>query len=346
MRHLTAALGLSLLAGLAGLPAHADTGVGLRLSDVAVDKPIVTVALRTVPGAKALALVQDGMVLQRYAPPANSPEGLVPVSLQPGTGAISLTARAYGPEGQILGESPPLQLDPQAFAPEPLSLAADADRVDVTMPAVTIASLTPAVTDDGLPGATVTVTLNGQQVHRAFLPRHGHLALPRLPLALGKNELRIEQSNAWGRREIQPVRAYNLGESIGYSTYALVDKENYSLYWVRDGKLKGIYPIATGRPRTPTPVGTYVMGKKEIMPHPHTGWGVMRLLIYDLSRNGRRHWGGYAIHGTDQPSSIGKEASHGCVRMFNEDILKRSSEMPLETRVIIRAQLPVYIDEL
>jgi len=68
------------------------------------------------------------------------------------------------------------------------------------------------------------------------------------------------------------------------------------------------------------------MGRKETMPTPYTGWGVLRMLIYSVSPSGRRHWGGYAIHGTDQPSSIGKEASHGCVRMFNEDVLKLSSE--------------------
>jgi L,D-transpeptidase ErfK/SrfK len=31
-------------------------------------------------------------------------------------------------------------------------------------------------------------------------------------------------------------------------------------------------------------------------------------------------WPGYAIHGTNAPASIGKPASHGCVRMYPEDI--------------------------
>ena len=30
--------------------------------------------------------------------------------------------------------------------------------------------------------------------------------------------------------------------------------------------------------------------------------------------------GEYAIHGTNQPGSIGHFVSHGCIRMFNEDI--------------------------
>jgi L,D-transpeptidase ErfK/SrfK len=31
-------------------------------------------------------------------------------------------------------------------------------------------------------------------------------------------------------------------------------------------------------------------------------------------------WSGYAIHGTDKPDSIGRRGSHGCLRMYPEDI--------------------------
>jgi lipoprotein-anchoring transpeptidase ErfK/SrfK len=30
-------------------------------------------------------------------------------------------------------------------------------------------------------------------------------------------------------------------------------------------------------------------------------------------------WGIYGIHGTNKPWSIGQAASHGCVRMYNQD---------------------------
>ena len=29
---------------------------------------------------------------------------------------------------------------------------------------------------------------------------------------------------------------------------------------------------------------------------------------------------GYGIHGTNRPTSIGKAASHGCIRMRNQDV--------------------------
>jgi L,D-transpeptidase ErfK/SrfK len=33
-------------------------------------------------------------------------------------------------------------------------------------------------------------------------------------------------------------------------------------------------------------------------------------------------WKGYAIHGTNQPYSIGRRDSHGCIRMYPEDIAR------------------------
>jgi len=44
---------------------------------------------------------------------------------------------------------------------------------------------------------------------------------------------------------------------------------------------------------------------------------------------------GYALHGTDVPSSIGTAASHGCVRLRNEDIEILYSIVPVGTPVYI-----------
>ncbi len=43
----------------------------------------------------------------------------------------------------------------------------------------------------------------------------------------------------------------------------------------------------------------------------------------------------YGIHGTNNPASIGKNVSHGCIRMFNHDVLELSSRVPIGTRVAI-----------
>ena len=44
----------------------------------------------------------------------------------------------------------------------------------------------------------------------------------------------------------------------------------------------------------------------------------------------------YRIHGTMDPSSIGKATSAGCIRLFNQDIMDLFDEIPNGTRVKVR----------
>ncbi|MBV0891300.1 L,D-transpeptidase [Paracoccus sp. Z118] len=46
----------------------------------------------------------------------------------------------------------------------------------------------------------------------------------------------------------------------------------------------------------------------------------------------------YRIHGTMDPSSVGKATSAGCIRLFNQDILDLFDETPLGTRVKVRTR--------
>jgi lipoprotein-anchoring transpeptidase ErfK/SrfK len=46
--------------------------------------------------------------------------------------------------------------------------------------------------------------------------------------------------------------------------------------------------------------------------------------------------GEYAIHGTNQPSSIGRFVSYGCIRMFNEDIQDLYQRVSVGTQVIVQ----------
>jgi lipoprotein-anchoring transpeptidase ErfK/SrfK len=45
--------------------------------------------------------------------------------------------------------------------------------------------------------------------------------------------------------------------------------------------------------------------------------------------------GNYAIHGTNDPSSIGRYVSHGCIRMFNQDIVDLYGRVPVGTPVYV-----------
>jgi lipoprotein-anchoring transpeptidase ErfK/SrfK len=70
------------------------------------------------------------------------------------------------------------------------------------------------------------------------------------------------------------------------------------------------------------------------------------LVIPPYGTNQRKYFGtlgsnrlylgdGYGIHGTDVPTSIGRAASHGCVRVRNEDAELLFRIVPLGTPVYI-----------
>lgn len=46
----------------------------------------------------------------------------------------------------------------------------------------------------------------------------------------------------------------------------------------------------------------------------------------------------YRIHGTNEPMSIGKRASSGCIRMLNQDIKEVFSYSPIGTRVLVMSE--------
>jgi lipoprotein-anchoring transpeptidase ErfK/SrfK len=59
---------------------------------------------------------------------------------------------------------------------------------------------------------------------------------------------------------------------------------------------------------------------------PHNPMGVAAMTLSGLD---------YAIHGTNQPSSIGHFVSHGCIRMFNEDVSDLFARVGVGTPVVV-----------
>jgi len=89
-----------------------------------------------------------------------------------------------------------------------------------------------------------------------------------------------------------------------------------------NGKVVKVYPIAVGKQTTPSPTGsfhiasrvqrpTYYHAGKVVGPGPQNPVGTRWMGLGYL---------GYGIHGTNVPASIGKAASHGCIRMRNRDV--------------------------
>ncbi|MGA2633719.1 MAG: L,D-transpeptidase [Terracidiphilus sp.] len=102
----------------------------------------------------------------------------------------------------------------------------------------------------------------------------------------------------------------------------VVSLEDRKLALVENGQVKKVYSVAVGKPSTPSPVGTFTIERRAVNPTYHHGGKT----IPPGPGNpvGTRWMGlsihGYGIHGTNEPKSIGKAASHGCIRMAKADL--------------------------
>lgn len=95
--------------------------------------------------------------------------------------------------------------------------------------------------------------------------------------------------------------------SILFSITINTTSKTLALY--RNGRFFKAYPIAVGKPTTPTPMGTFTIINKQINPGGPFGSRWMGL--------SKPHYG---IHGTNNPPSIGTAASNGCIRMYANDV--------------------------
>ena len=86
------------------------------------------------------------------------------------------------------------------------------------------------------------------------------------------------------------------------------------------------YPIASGAWKTPSPMGSFIINGRFMTEM--SGFGT-RFLSLNVP------WGKYGIHGTNNPSSIGSNASHGCIRMRVKDAEELYGKVPNGTRVYI-----------
>ncbi len=107
---------------------------------------------------------------------------------------------------------------------------------------------------------------------------------------------------------------------VGYSI--VIDVPRYSLT-LMDGEVPlKTYPIAVGKPAAQTPTGSYSIINKAVNPtwHPNSRNPVPPGPANPLGIRWLGFYGGYGIHGNNDPSSIGKSISLGCIRMYNYDV--------------------------
>lgn len=112
-------------------------------------------------------------------------------------------------------------------------------------------------------------------------------------------------------------------------TLIYISKKDNQLRAFAGDELMYSLPVATGRNGC-TPTGTFKIYNKSSQPGSKV-FGPRWMGLNKVGKSGKR----YGIHGTNDPSSIGKYRSAGCVRLYNENILELYEVTPLGTKVII-----------
>ena len=135
----------------------------------------------------------------------------------------------------------------------------------------------------------------------------------------------------------------------------IVEPDDHKLYLVQNNNTALVYRVAVGREGhdfagravigrktewpTWTPTGSMIRARPKINAPLASGLsgsevnplGARALYLY---QNGEDTL--YRIHGTNDPTSIGKSVSSGCIRLLNSDVIDLYERVSVGTSVIVR----------
>ena len=132
-------------------------------------------------------------------------------------------------------------------------------------------------------------------------------------------------------------------KQIPQKSWLIINKSNNTLYCLEGNNVIKRYPVATGKNLKDTPEGKFTIATKYKNPtwggagkHKPIKGGALNNPLgkrwMGLSKGGG---GVYGIHGNSNKSSIGKYASAGCIRMYNDDVHYLYGQIKKETPVWI-----------
>jgi lipoprotein-anchoring transpeptidase ErfK/SrfK len=152
----------------------------------------------------------------------------------------------------------------------------------------------------------------GQTWFKVFLPR------------------RPNETTGWVRREQVGLRPM--------LHHVEVDLSSRTTRLLRDGRTVRSWPVGIGRQETPTPTGSFYLIVKLRPPQISAVYGAWALGISgysDVLEQFGTGDGQIALHGTDDPTDLGREVSNGCVRLDNGAITSLAEILPLGSPVTI-----------
>ncbi|MGH8895943.1 MAG: L,D-transpeptidase family protein [Egibacteraceae bacterium] len=150
-------------------------------------------------------------------------------------------------------------------------------------------------------------------------------------------------------REVVTVQSLEImprATTAAFGKVLLLRQNEHRLYLYEHGQRTHDWLVATGTGGFPTPTGQFEVAQKRSMPtwvNPDpTGWGKdMPAEIAPGPGNplGVRalNWsrvGGIRFHGTSNTASLGQSASHGCVRLSNQDVAQLYDLVNVGTKIV------------
>jgi lipoprotein-anchoring transpeptidase ErfK/SrfK len=183
---------------------------------------------------------------------------------------------------------------------------------------------------------------------RALVVRFSHLDENGYPVVLGVLGKRVAKTcyTTWYRVQLPLLPNGRTGwvaasqvHVFAVRTRIVVNLSTRRLVAYRNGHAALRVPVAVGAPQTPTPAGRYFVNERFVLSNPNGPFGVAALGISahsDVLHNWVQN-GPIALHGTDEPSTIGSAASHGCIRLENSAMQRLFALAPAGTPVVIQA---------
>ena len=155
-----------------------------------------------------------------------------------------------------------------------------------------------------------------------------------------------------GLFELPPALLHREGRQL------VLQRGKRRLLLLEDGLLLEQFPVAIGRPGWETPLGSFAVLEKirnptwqhpqrslTIGPGPNNPLG-SRWIGFWRDCNLRKPWEGVkplalpncatvGFHGTPQRGSVGRAVSHGCVRLYDEDVRRLFEQVEVGTPVTV-----------
>jgi lipoprotein-anchoring transpeptidase ErfK/SrfK len=135
------------------------------------------------------------------------------------------------------------------------------------------------------------------------------------------------------------VRSTDVNFAVNSYRLEVMLKE-FTLKVFKDGEQTDEIKVGVAKDNTPTPGGLYYTTELIKTPNPGGAYGPYAFGLSGFSDTLTSFNGGpgqLRIHGTNEPSAIGTQVSHGCIRMSNDDITRLARMLPLGTPVQIDA---------